>query len=95
MWYLVALGSEVVKISRIILVRNLTACHSCSSFYPNLIKDPIAWDDRNKVIPKEGIKAFIASEASLMLCLKDNKSLCLSNFVEINSRWKNTRNLQK
>jgi hypothetical protein len=55
----------------------------------------IAWDDRNKVIPKEGIEAFIASKASLMLGLKEDKSLCLSNFVEINSRWQHTRNLQK
>jgi hypothetical protein len=30
-----------------------------------------------------------------MLRLKDNKSLCLSNFVEINSHCHHTRNLQK
>jgi hypothetical protein len=60
------------------------------------MKEIVRWYDRNKVIPKEGIEAFIASKASLMLRFKDGKSLCLSNFVEINSRWQRTRrSLQK
>ena len=95
MWCLVTL-KEVAKIRSTTLfsIHNLTSCHSCS-FHPNLIKYVVAWDDRNKVIPKDRIKTFIASKASLMLCLKDSTSLCLSNFVEINSHWQHTRNLQK
>jgi hypothetical protein len=57
----------------------------CSSFLPDLIKEIVAWDGRNKVIPKGRIKTFIASKASLVLCLKHSKSLCLSNFVQIHS----------
>jgi len=72
----------------------LQSCHSCSWFGPDLIKEVVRWDDRNKVIPKEGIEAFIASKAPLTLRLKDSKSLCLSKFVEINSRWQRTWNLQ-
>jgi hypothetical protein len=97
MRYQVALLKEVAKIRRVILLvfTALQNCHSCSWFGPDLIKEVVRWDDRNKVIPKEGIEAFIAAKAPLMLRLKDGKSLCLSNFVEINSRWQRTRNLQK
>ena len=96
MRYLVTLWKEVAKISSTapFSIHNLTNCHSCS-FRPNLIKCVVAWDNRNKVIPKDGIKTSIASKASLMLCLKDSTSLCLSNFVEINSHWQHTRNMQK